>query len=216
MFDELERKANDESHVLIWSRVVPDYRYSDRLERDDRWFDRRRWDDADRRDRWSRLACKFRTYVLDCSSEWSDESALAFNRIWTESTHDERLQLYAVARGGVVNARRTAALSSLVNRGIVQEDPDTGVVGLRSEAFREFIEHDVDHGALKAWHNQGGGPWGLIWPPLAIGGALGLAFLVLANPETSGPLLATLVGLLPVVLPLLRSAGSTGTATGGE
>ena len=231
LLDELERAVNGEAHVLIWSRVVPDYRYSDRFERDDRWFDRGRPDDADRRDRWSSLASKFRTFGLDCSSlpdECSDvrgtdvtehrkSAASCFDRIWTESTHDERLQLYALARGGAVNARRTAALSSLVNRGLVEADSETGVVDLRCEAFREFIEHDVDHGELKAWRKQGGGVWGFIWPPLAIGGALGLAFLLLANPEMSTTLLATLVALLPMVLPLLggRGAGSTGAGPEG-
>ena len=233
LLEKLEREANGEAHVLIWSRVVPDYRYSDRFERDDRWFDRGRPDDADRRDRWSRLARKFRTFALDCSSvpdECGDvrgsdvtqhrkSAASCFNQIWTESTHDERLQLYAVARGGVVNSRRTAALSSLVHRGIVKADPETGVVDLRCEAFREFIEHDVDHGELEAWRKRDGGAWwGFIWPPLAIGGALGLAFLLLANPEMRATLLATLVALLPMVLPLLgggRGAGSTGTAPEG-
>ena len=232
LLDELERKANGEAHVLIWSRVVPDYRYSDRLERDDRWFDRGRSDDAARRDRWSRLAGRFRTFVLhrsgvpdECGdvrgtdvTEHRKSAASCFDRIWTESTHDERLQLYAVARGGAVNARRTAALSSIVNRDLVEVDRETGVVDLRCEAFREFIEHDVDHGELKAWRKQGGGVWGFIWPPLAIGGALGLAFLLLANPEMRTTLLATLVALLPVVLPLLgggRGAGSTGAGPEG-
>ena len=231
LMDKLERAANGEAHVLIWSRVVPDYRYSDRFERDDRWFDRGRPDDVDRRDRWSRLAGRFRTFVLhrsgvpdECGdvrgtdvTEHRKSAASCFDRIWTESTHDERLQLYAVARGGAVNSRRTAALSSLVNRGLVEEDSETGVVELRCEAFREFIEHDVDHGELKGWRKQGGGAWGFIWPPLAIGGALGLAFLLLANPEMRTTLLATLVALLPVVLPLLggRGAGSTGTGPAG-
>ena len=119
----------------------------------------------------------------------------------------------------MVNSRRTAALSSLVHRGIVKADPETGVVDLRCEAFREFIEHDVDHGELEAWRKRDGGAWwGFIWPPLAIGGALGLAFLLLANPEMRATLLATLVALLPMVLPLLgggRGAGSTGTAPEG-
>ena len=109
-------------------------------------------------------------------------------------------------------------MSSLVNRGIVQEDADTGVIDLRSEAFRQFIAHDVDHGELDAWRKEGGGGyWRLLWPPVAIGGALGLAFLALANPEVRATLLTALVGLLPAVLTALgggRGAGSTGTAGG--
>ena len=242
LFDALECRVNAGSHVLIWSRVVPDYRYSDRLGRADRWFGRGHSDDADRRDRWSDLARRFRVLVLDCSAAQEkcfDKSveatnanrpspeeavtrlrkgaATCFNQLWTESTHDEQLQLYALARGGAVNARRTAALSSLVNRGIVHEDPATGVVKLSSQAFREFIEHDVDHRKLDGWRRERGGGWRLIWPPVAIGGALGLAFLAMANPEMRATLLTTLVGLLPAALPFLsrgRGAGATGAPSG--
>ena len=278
LLDELERKVSDRSHVLLWSRVVPDYRYSDHFDPADRWFDRGHWDDVDRRDRWSSLAREFRPCVLGwCASAEAEErfrglagapdvtavnkamqdefkanpdllhvarsvstdvlgnvargalsarearavavaqfgksAASCFSLIWAESTRDERLQLYALARGGAVDSRRTAALSSLVNRGIVRENPETGVVELRSAAFREFIEHDVDHGELDAWRKEGGGGvWRFLWPPLAIGGVLGLAFLALANPEMRATLLATLLGLLPAALPLLggRRAGSFG------
>ena len=145
-------------------------------------------------------------------------AASCFRRLWTESTRDERLQLYALARGGVVYSRRTAALSSLVNRGIVRENLETGVVELRSEAFREFIEHDVGElGELEAWRKQGdGGSWRFFWPPLAIGGVLGLAFLAMSNPEMRATLLTTMLGLLPAALPLLgaRSGGSPGAAGG--
>ena len=138
-------------------------------------------------------------------------AASCFNRIWTESTHDERLQLYSLANGGVVDSRRTAALSSLVNRGIVEQDRDTGCVRLCSNAFGEFVEHDVDHGELTAWRKEGdGGAWRFIWPPLAIGGVLGLAFLALANPEMRTTLLSTLLALTPAALPFLR--GGQGSA----
>ena len=272
LFDALERRVNAGSHVLIWSRVVPDYRYSDRFGRADRWFGRGRWDDADRRNRWASLAREFRVFVGDCSDAQGKHfdklvgasnasgsarargvtkamkkeavanpellrvaadlaqdaredavtrlrkgAAACFNQLWTESTHDERLQLYALARGGVVNTRRTATLSSLVNRGIVHEAPDSRVVALSSQAFREFIEHDVDHRELDAWRRERGGVWRLLWPLVAIGGALGLAFLAMANPEMRGTLLTALVGLLPAALPLLsggRIAGPTGPTTG--
>ena len=230
LLDELEGRVNDGSHVLIWSRVVPDYRYSDRFEPSDRWFDHGHGDDADRRDRWGRLAREFRACVLDSSAEpdgcidgspgraatpaeqeCRKSAASYFNCLWAESTHEERLALYALARGGVVDSRRTAALSSLVNRGLVQENADTGVLALRSEAFREFVKHDIDHHELDAWCKAGAaGGWRFIWPPLVIGGALGLAFLAMANPEMRATLLATLLGLLPAALPLLRTGGATG------
>ena len=142
-----------------------------------------------------------------------------FNAEWERSTHDEWLQLYALARRGVVNSRRTAALSSLVNRGIVEVHDRTGVVRLRSRAFREFIEQEIDHGELDAWRREGGGGgWRLIWPPLTIAAVLGLAFLAMANPEMRTTLLTTMLGLVPAALPLFRggqSSGSTGMTNAG-
>ena len=107
---------------------------------------------------------------------------------------DERLQLYSLAHGGVVNPRRTATLSSLVNRGIVRVD-DTGIVRFRSESFGEFIVQDIDHGELHTWRKEGGGgAWRMLWPPLAIGAVLGLMFLAMANPEMRTTLLTALLG----------------------
>ncbi len=219
LLDELERRTKDGSDVLIWSRVVPDYRYSDRLDPADRWFDRGRANDAAWRDRWNDLARDFHVMRSDASED--DECAASvFNQAWNESTHDERLQLYALAaRGGVVDSRRTATLSSLVNRGIVRENPGTGVVECPSEAFREFIEHDIDHHELDTWRKRGDrGGWRFLWPPVAIFGALGLAFLAMANPEVRATLLTTLLALLPAALPLLagRSTSTVGTTEGGS
>lgn len=277
LFDELQRLVDGGAAVLAWSRVAPDYRYSDRFRPADRWFGARA-DGADRRARWAGLARKFRSCVLHCSGRHGEcfdqgvkkssasgsamrevENAMKveaianpdlmhlavdvvddvrrfttnapsardarafavtafrkgaashFNQIWAESTQDERLQLYALASRGVVDSRRSAVLSSLVNRGLVEPDPDSNVIRLRSEAFGEFITHDVDHGELHAWRKEGeGGAWRFIWPPLAIGAVLGLVFLAMANPEMRGPMLTALLGLAPAALPALRGGQGGG------
>ena len=138
-------------------------------------------------------------------------AASYFNQIWADSTRDERLQLYALASRGVVDSRRTAVLSSLVNRGLVKLNPDIRVVRLCSEAFGGFIRHDVDHGELNAWRKEDdGGTWQFIWPPLAVGTVLGLVFLAMANPEMRGPMLTALLGLAPAALPALRGGQGGG------
>ena len=284
LLDTLERLVDTRSPILVWSRVVPDYRFSDRFGPTDRWFHNRHGDGEDRRSRWSNLAREFRSHLLRGSKldqesfdkllagtsasameyeargvrkamrkeadsnpellhaavgvttdavadpEWATMRAeyagrLAittlrkcagsyFNELWVRSTHDERLQLYALARGGVVNSRRTAALSSLVNRGLVEVHDRTGVVRLRSGAFGEFIDQEIDQDDLNAWRKKGGGGgWRVIWPPLAIAAVLGLAFLAMANPEMRTTLLTGLLGLLPAALPFFRG-GSSSAPTG--
>ena len=49
----------------------------------------------------------------------------------------------------------------------------------------------------------------MIGPPLAVTFVLGLAFLAMANPEVRTTLYATLLGLLPMLLPLFRSGQSS-------
>ena len=278
-FAELQRLVDDKAAVVLYSRVVPDHRYSERRPADrsvgDREYDV---------ERWSRLAGGFRLYALrpgpECETYFNSrlhglqpprpascdaeiriveqamreeavanppllESALNvvvdmrrkleenacsledaravavasfrqsaarhFDRLWADSTRDERLQLDALANGGAVDSRRTPVLSSLMNRGLVEENADSAVVRLRSEAFREHIRHDVDHGELEAWRKEGdGGTWRFIWPPVAVVGVLGLAFLAMANPEMRTPLLTSLLALVPAALPVLRGGQGGG------
>ena len=211
LFKELTRLLDDEitgSAVLVWSAVAPDYRYSRHLGSAERPFDSDRADIAGRRDRWHELD-GLRSYAL------REEQRLGgiryFEEVWTQSMMDERLQLYMLARCGVVNSHRTAALSSLVKRGIATVDA-AGVVQLSDERLGEFIAHDIDHGDLHAWRKEGGGGvWRMLWPPLAIGAGLGLAFLAMANPEMRTTLFTALLGLLPTALPFLRGAQGSGS-----
>ena len=220
LFAELERKVDGKSPVLVWSDVVHDYRYSERFGPVDAWFRRGSPDDADRRRRWERLAGRLDPYVLGISHPPCSVSE--FERLWEQSTFDERLELHALARGGVAGSRRPTArvtLSSLKSRGIVEVD-GMGVVKWPckqfGKEFSEFVLRDADRQELAAWQKEGrGGLWRFIWPPVLIGAALVLAFLFLANPEMQSTLLA-LVGILPALLALFRGSGVSGSANGGE
>ena len=134
-------------------------------------------------------------------------------------TAGTRLELHALARGGVAGSRRPTAratLSSLENRGIVEVD-GMGVVRWSckkfgkdcgeecgekcdkkcgkecGKEFAEFIVRDADRQELAEWQSEGrGGLWRIIWPPVLIGAALMLTFLFLANPEMQSTLLALL------------------------
>ena len=220
LFAELESKVDAEIPVLVWSPVVHDYRYSERFGPVDTWFGKGSLDDADRRRRWERLASRFDLYVLgrsDCPCAVGE-----FGRLWEQSTFDERLELRALAQGGVAGSRRPTAratLSSLKARGLVKVD-GTGVVRWRCKTFGkefgEFILRDADRQELAEWQSDGrGGLWRVIWPPVLIGAALVLAFLFFANPEMQSTLLA-LLGILPALLALFRGSGISGSASGNQ
>ena len=234
LFAELESKVDGASSVLVWSDVVHGYRYSERFGPVDAWFRRGSPDDADRRRRWERLASRLDPYVLRRSNP-PGSGFNEFERLWEQSTLDERLELHALARGGVAGSRRPTAratLSSLENRGIVEVD-GMGVVKWPCEKFgkefSEFVLRDADRQELAAWQNKGrGGLWQFIWPPVLIGAALMLTFLFFANPEMRSTLLAllgllpaweatalALLGLLPALLAFIRGRWFPGPA-GGE
>lgn len=232
LFAELERKMDEESPVLVWSDVVHDYRYSERFGPVDAWFGKGSLDDdddADRRRRWERLAGRLDPYLLGISH--LPCSVSEFERLWGQSTLDERLELLALARGGVAGSRRPTArvtLFSLKSRGIVEVD-GMGVVrwsckkcgkecgeecGKKfGKEFSEFILRDADRQELAAWQKGRGGLWRVIWPSVLIGAALVLAFLFFANPEVRTTLLA-LLGILPALLALFRGSGVSGSANG--
>ncbi|HSG91038.1 MAG TPA: hypothetical protein VLA56_17605 [Pseudomonadales bacterium] len=133
-------------------------------------------------------------------------AASYFHEQWSASTREERLQLYALAKGGYVNPSEVAVLSSLANRSLISID---GVVRLRSRAFARFIDHDLVHDHLLAWCDAGhGNLWKSIWPPIALLVVLAVAFFVSSTPEALGPLAALFaagLGAVPILGGLLRS-----------
>ena len=127
-----------------------------------------------------------------------------FRTLWTFSSFDERAQLCALAQGGSLNRVRPAAISSLVNRGLItHKDP----MKLYSEAFGQFIVEDVDD-SLEEWRRKGQRDWWRItWLPLVLFAGLGLLFFINANPEAIGAIaaiLAVFIGIVPVITSLLR------------
>ena len=120
------------------------------------------------------------------------------------SSLDERAQLYSLAHGGSPSIRRPAALSSLVNRGLVtEEDP----IQLRSEAFGQFIVYNRDD-SLDDWRRKGQRDWWrAMWLPLVLFAGLGLLFFINSNPEAVSvitAIVAAFIGLVPLITSLFR------------
>ena len=101
--------------------------------------------------------------------------------------------------------RQPAAISSLVNRGLITEEEP---ISLRSEAFGQFIVHHLDD-SLDEWRRQGRGDWWRIsWLPLVLLAGFGLLFFINSNPEAVGVIAAVgaaFIGLVPVITSLFRA-----------
>ncbi len=131
-------------------------------------------------------------------------AASHFHALWSTSSREERLQLLAMARGGLGNPTQTAPLTSLANRGLIATD---GILRLRSAAFGQFIVTQLDHDSLLHWCQQGSGNiWKSIWPPFMLLVVLAVAFFVSSTPEALAPLAAILaagLGAIPVISSLM-------------
>ena len=139
-----------------------------------------------------------------------------FKTLWAASSLDERLQLTSLAHGGSLNMRRPAAISSLVNRGLVT---GTDPMQLRSEAFGRFIVEDLDE-SLDDWRLEGRGNWWRVtWLPLVLLAGLGLLFFINSNPEAVGVIAAigaAFIGLLPAMTSLFRAGQVVQPADGSS
>ena len=174
-------------------------------------------------DRESRANVDFQDVVREIEGELGSDGALSglrrrerisqrirgvaqarFKTLWAVSSFDERAQLYALAHGGSLNRERPAAISSLVNRGLITS---TDPMELCSEAFGQFIKDDVDD-SLDEWRRKGHGNWWRVtWLPLVLLAGLGLLFFINSNPDAIGVIAAigaAFIGLVPVVASLLR------------
>ena len=208
---ELERLIEEEgASVLIWSRIKPHYRYTRRFRATERWPAGRSEEGLARWDRLQRIVCRCDSCLLD---EEVRPNAGSSTAIWLDSTVDERLQLYALACGGVSRSGRASARTSLRDRGVV-ENVNGGVSRLRIPGFSAFVRSRVDQEELAAWRRGGdGGSWRIIWPPVGVGAVLALLFLAQANPEMVSTLVTAFCAIVPIALPLFRGGGSAGDST---
>ena len=236
----LERIISSHQSVAIISDVLPTFHLSRAIERSGA--------DASEISVLSRLAdllSRFETYRFKETNQSEDDwypvaKQARFGRQWLASTRDERVQLYALARGGFANQRRVAVLYSLLYRGLIQikdtktsrdtktngdsessgDEKSNKVVALRDPEFGDYIRDNLDHDELKAWQREGhGNIWRKIWPPLTAVSVLALLFFLNANPEALGILLALLgatVGAAPVAISLARSWRSSGQSDSAD
>jgi hypothetical protein len=137
--------------------------------------------------------------------------SIYFRRLWQVSSHEEQLQLFALANGGFVNPQLRSATNSLLARGLIVVD---GHVKLKSTAFGSFIRSELDHEALNKWiKDDKQRLWTIVWQPISIVIVLALAFVFVSTPDQLSAvttILASALGAIPLlttVMAGLRNAG---------
>ena len=205
---KLERRISNGQSILVIADVVPTFRLSQVIEHAQKGSK-----EISTYYRLGSVLGRFTAYKFKDSNpcdgnEYAVAREARFASQWLASTEAERVQLYALARGGFVNQRGVAVLSSLINRGLVKIE-DGERMDLADPAFGDYIRNSLVHDELKAWQRQGHGSiWEKIWPPLTAIAVLALLFFLNANPEALAVLVALLgasLGTAPIAISLARS-----------
>lgn len=113
-----------------------------------------------------------------------------FRLAWEHCTLQERLALYQLARGRVVNPENARVIEHLVRRGLVAFEPHPC---LKSYAFADFVRHAELPGTVEAWEREASeGVWQSLRAPLLIVLLLLVAWLA----YSSGDMMQAVVALV--------------------
>ncbi|MEM6796992.1 MAG: hypothetical protein AAF725_23660, partial [Acidobacteriota bacterium] len=146
-------------------------------------------------------------YAARLESEYASglESEYA-SRLWGCS-ESERLALLHLAAEGVINPKQSAAVGSLVRRGLLTTRDAGRPLSFVDAGFRRFVIGHARSQALADWEQEAGRRgWQSLRMPVAFVCAAFLLFLVLGNDEllhSLGGEVSGLAALLPVLIGLL-------------
>jgi hypothetical protein len=103
-----------------------------------------------------------------------------YETVWNACATDERVVLRQLAEEGLVNPNNRAAISRLLNSGLVRRGQMFHVV---NESFRRFVLGAAPHATISTWEHEGVRvPWGTI-ATTGVTAAFGLAGLLLLTQE---------------------------------
>ena len=115
---------------------------------------------------------------------------ILFRRRWEYCTRQERLALYQLAKGWVVNPRNSRVLEHLIRRGFVVLEPMPKII---NETLARFIVNAEPPGRFELWKNEAADG---IWQSLRIPFFIIFMLLVAWLAHTSGEVFQTLMALL--------------------
>ena len=131
-----------------------------------------------------------------------------YRRRWSFCTKEEKLLLYQLAKGQMINPMNREPLEHLMRRGFIRRDPKWSIV---SESFSRFVltaENEVIY--LKWMKASEQGLWKLLRVPLFTVALMILGILMYSAQETMESMLALATGVLAFLPLLLRSFAMVG------
>ena len=127
-----------------------------------------------------RLPPKARPTREDLLAEIEAGARHFYETVWNACDTDERVVLRQLAEEGLVNPNNPAAISRLLNSGLVRRGQTFHIV---NETFRRFVLGAAPHATISTWEHEGVRvPWGTI-ATTGVTAAFGLAGLLLLTQE---------------------------------
>lgn len=123
-----------------------------------------------------------------------------FQSIWRCCTNDEKLALYHLAEGQMLNPRNRDVIDSLLRRRLVRKAPQLRIALPSFSTFVRRISHAED---VEVWRGQEPSTWQHLRTPLAVVLFTGSAFLVMAGGESTIALVSGLAAGVPAIVQMV-------------
>lgn len=131
-----------------------------------------------------------------------------YRRRWSFCTKEEKLLLYQLAKGQMINPMNAEPLEHLMRRGYIRRDPQWSVV---SESFSRFVLSAEKENIYIKWMNASEqGLWKLLRIPLFTVALVILGILIYSAQETMESMMAIATSVLAFLPLLIRNLGQLG------
>ncbi len=214
--EDAAKKSEDEWAALLdrWARLLDAFR-------------RQRWEippharlHAAEKPVAEMLARKY-PKLPDCDTLPADEADEACEarhwQIWRQCTRAEKLALRHLAEEGFLNPNAQDIVRPLMRRLLVRRDP---AFCLPTEAFRRFVMRAETCATVTSWERTGErSAWARLRAPLVTLGGLGVAYLLLAEPDALNWSIALATGVaagLPAIMRMFAVVGDQRTGAGAR
>lgn len=133
----------------------------------------------------------------------STHAGPVYRRRWSFCTKEEKLLLYQLSKGQMINPMNAEPLEHLMRRGYIRRDPKWSVV---NESFSRFVLSAEEENTYLKWMNASEqGLWKLLRVPLVTVALMILGILMYSAQDTMESMLALATSVLAFLPLLLRN-----------